>query len=140
MKEISRKKQEREVTSSFVCVFRYKLHVHWSSNCLTKKVVWKVSITPIYIYRKRFYSDQTVHGARRGRYTTVWISSTIDKIFIYNRVLTCPRSGCTGVNKIKKKRVHAQKVVDLSIGCLCGFQSRGDFRDRVVHLRVSLIP
>ena len=95
----------------------------------------------IYIYRKRFYSDQTVHGARRGRYTTVWISSTIDKIFIYNRVLTCPRSGCTGVNKIKKnKRVHAQKVVDLSIGCLCGFQSRGDFRDRVVHLRVSLIP
>lgn len=31
-------------------------------------------------------------------------------------------------------------MFDLSIGCLCGFQSRGDFRDRVVHLRVSLIP
>lgn len=42
----------------------------------------------LYIYRKRFYPDQTVHGARRGRYTTVWISSSIDKIFIYNRVFT----------------------------------------------------
>jgi hypothetical protein len=62
-----------------------------------------VSITPIYIYiyiyRKWFYPDQTVHGARRGRYTTAWISSSIDKIFIYNRVLTCPR----GKNKNKKE-------------------------------------
>ena len=113
-------KKTRPRSHLFFCLFSDTNYMSIGSQIVSlKKLSGRCLLRLyIYIYRKRFYPDQTVHGARRGRYTTVWIyHPVLIKYLFTTEFYRAQGQGCTGVflrrkNKIKKnKRVPKRSLI-----------------------------